>query len=155
MLAPCGLYCGVCGVYIATRDNNMKFKEVLGKLYGSKPEVTECKGCMQPDPPELLYGFCKTCPIRDCVKRKGYYSCHQCGEHPCKYVKNFIMPVGIKVMKRAIPEWRGLCKKLGQAKGDVVFAKAQLERYQCPRCHYPLFRGAKRCRGCGEPVDVD
>ena len=28
-LAPCGLYCGVCGVYYATRDNNAKFMEKL------------------------------------------------------------------------------------------------------------------------------
>jgi hypothetical protein len=76
LLAPCGLYCGVCGVYIATRDHNEKFRAILGKLYGSKPEMTECKGCMQGDPPELLYGFCSTCPIRDCVKGEGFYSCH-------------------------------------------------------------------------------
>ncbi|MBN2152621.1 MAG: DUF3795 domain-containing protein [Candidatus Lokiarchaeota archaeon] len=155
MLAPCGLYCGVCGVYIATRDGNAKFKEILGRLYGSKPERTECMGCMQADPPELLYGFCEICPIRDCVKQKGYYSCRQCEEFPCKLIKNFPMPVGIKVMRRAIPEWRCFCEKLGQAEGDVAFAKAQLERYRCPGCHYPLFRGAKRCRSCGTPVDVD
>jgi len=28
-LAQCGLYCGVCGVYYATRDNNTKFLERL------------------------------------------------------------------------------------------------------------------------------
>ena len=44
LLAPCGLYCGVCGVYIATRDGNEKFKAILGKLYGSEPEKTACKG---------------------------------------------------------------------------------------------------------------
>ena len=26
-LAPCGLYCGVCGVYYATRDQNRGFTE--------------------------------------------------------------------------------------------------------------------------------
>ena len=25
LLAPCGLYCGVCRVYIAHRDDNQKF----------------------------------------------------------------------------------------------------------------------------------
>ncbi len=63
LLAPCGFYCGACGVYIATRDHSEKFKAILGKLYGSKPEKTTCKGCIQRDPPELLYGFCTTCPI--------------------------------------------------------------------------------------------
>ena len=38
LMAPCGLYCGTCGVYIATRDGNEKFKAVMGNLYGTKPE---------------------------------------------------------------------------------------------------------------------
>lgn len=29
LMAPCGLYCGACGVYIATRDKNEKFREVM------------------------------------------------------------------------------------------------------------------------------
>jgi hypothetical protein len=32
-LSPCGLYCGVCGVYYATRDNNPKFLEKLLNFY--------------------------------------------------------------------------------------------------------------------------
>ena len=50
-MAPCGLYCGTCGVYIATRDNNEKFKAAMGGLYGTRPEETVCQGCMQPDLP--------------------------------------------------------------------------------------------------------
>ncbi len=155
LLAPCGLYCGVCGVYIATRDHNEKFKAILGKLYGSKPEVTAYKGCMQGEPPELLYGFCNTCPIRDCVKGKGFYSCHQCKDFPCKYMDNFPMPVGKKVMRRAIPEWRALCAQAGSKAGDIAFAETQFNRYKCPQCGYDLFRGVKRCRSCDSPVDVD
>jgi hypothetical protein len=52
LMAPCGLYCGACGVYLATRDENEKFRAVMGNLYGTKPEETECLGCMQPDPPK-------------------------------------------------------------------------------------------------------
>jgi hypothetical protein len=26
-ISPCGLYCGVCAIYIAHRDNNHKFKD--------------------------------------------------------------------------------------------------------------------------------
>ncbi len=32
LMAPCGLYCGTCGVYIATRDKNEKFKSIMGNL---------------------------------------------------------------------------------------------------------------------------
>ncbi len=155
LLAPCGLYCGVCGVYIATRDRNEKFKVILGKLYGTKPEETECKGCMQGDSPELIYSYCKVCPMRDCVKGKGFYSCHQCSDYPCKFMENFPIPVGKKVMKRAIPEWRALCTERGTEEGNFAFAKAQFDRYRCPTCGNPLFRGAQRCNKCKISTDVD
>jgi hypothetical protein len=103
LMAPCGLYCGACGVYIATRDGNEKFKAILGKLYGTKPEDTECCGCMQPDPPKKMYGYCKICNIRDCVLSKGFYSCHQCSEWPCDRINHFGFATGIRVMKKAIP----------------------------------------------------
>ena len=31
--SPCGLYCGVCAIYMAHRDNNQKLKEGLVRLY--------------------------------------------------------------------------------------------------------------------------
>ncbi|MCX5821492.1 MAG: hypothetical protein NT047_16540 [Deltaproteobacteria bacterium] len=33
--------------------------------------------------------------------------------------------------------------------------KAEEKRYHCPRCGNALFRGAKRCRSCGEAADMD
>jgi len=67
LMAPCGLHCGTCGVYIATRDGNEKFRTIMANLYGTKPEETECLGCMQPDPPKKLISFCRDCPMRNCV----------------------------------------------------------------------------------------
>jgi hypothetical protein len=32
-LAPCGLYCGVCAILIADRNDNVKFKVALVTLY--------------------------------------------------------------------------------------------------------------------------
>ena len=32
LIAPCGLYCGVCAIYIAHRENNEKFKARLLNL---------------------------------------------------------------------------------------------------------------------------
>ncbi len=152
LMAPCGLYCGACGVYISHRDGNTKFRDVLARLYGSKPEETKCKGCMQEDPPDCLYGFCTMCKIRDCVRGKSFYSCHQCDEFPCKLVENFPLPVGRRVMKRAIPRWRELVVEHGDEKGSVEWARGECERYHCPDCGYPLFRGATKCRSCKREV---
>jgi len=38
LVAPCGMYCGVCGVYTANRDNNQKLKDKLANAYGVTPE---------------------------------------------------------------------------------------------------------------------
>ncbi|MCF8083784.1 MAG: DUF3795 domain-containing protein [Deltaproteobacteria bacterium] len=152
LMAPCGLYCGTCGVYIATRDNNEKFKAVMGNLYGTPPEETECLGCMQADSSDRLYAYCKTCDIRDCVNSKGYYSCHQCEGWPCSLIENFPFATGVRVMKRAIPLWREKVAQYGDEKGSIEWARAECERYHCPSCGQPLFRGAQRCRACKEPV---
>ena len=152
LMAPCGLYCGLCGVYIATRDGNEKFKAVMGSLYGTRPEETQCLGCMQNDPPGKLYGFCKMCTIRDCVRGKGYYSCHQCSQWPCERIKNFGLATGRRVMERTIPIWREKVSALGDEKGSIEWARSECERYHCSGCSAPLFRGAQRCRQCGKSV---
>lgn len=152
LMAPCGLYCGACGVYIATRDRNEKFKAVMGNLYGTRPEDTECLGCMQADPPRKLYGYCRTCGIRDCVREKGYESCHPCTEWPCSRIDNFGLATGVRVMKRAIPAWRAMVAELGHKEGSAAWARSECERYHCPHCGKPLFRGAQRCRACKQPV---
>ena len=152
LMAPCGLYCGACGVYIATRDNNEKFKQVMGNLYGTKPEQTECLGCMQPEPPAKMYGYCRICDIRTCVRSKGHYSCHQCAEWPCEKIEKFGFATGRRVMKGTIPVWREKVRQSGDGKGSEEWARSVLERYHCSSCGKPLFRGAKRCRACGKDV---
>lgn len=152
LMAPCGLYCGVCGVYIATRDNNQKFKKAMGNLYGTTPEETECQGCMQTDAKNKLYAYCKLCTIRDCVKKKGFYSCHQCEEWPCEKIENFGLATGKRVMKHTIPIWKSNVAEHGDEKGSVEWARTVCQRYHCPACGKPLFRGAQRCRACNHSV---
>ena len=143
LLAPCGLYCGVCGILIAHRDNNLKFKERLASFYGVKAEDIACKGCLS-DEPSL---FCSTCSIRACTVERGYEGCHECDEFPCASIDNFPVPVGKKVILRAIPTRREV--------GTEKWVELEEQRYKCPKCGHELFRGAKRCRSCKEPVDLD
>ena len=111
--SPCGLYCGVCAIYIAHGDNNQKFKERLANLYkggvsgkGTLPnsenlsaDDIRCNGCLSDD----LFMHCNQCEIRDCSKKKGYEGCHQCAEFPCRHIDNFPMVIGKKVILRAVP----------------------------------------------------
>lgn len=155
LMAPCGLYCGTCGVYIANRDKNEKFRAVIGDLYGTKPEETSCAGCMQPDPPKDLYVYCKICTIRDCVKSKGFYSCHQCDDWPCEQIEKFGLETGKQVMMRTIPVWREKVAELGDEDGSIEWARSECKRYHCSSCGYPLFRGAQRCRQCKKDVSSE
>ncbi|GAB4349187.1 MAG: DUF3795 domain-containing protein [Candidatus Abyssubacteria bacterium] len=143
LLAPCGLYCGVCGIYIADRDQNTKFKERLATVYGVAPEELRCRGCMSDAP----FGYCKTCLIKSCTREKQYQGCHQCTDFPCGHITNFPFEAGRKVMLRAIPQWREM--------GTEKWVEAEEARYHCPECGSALFRGAKRCHQCRVPVDVD
>ena len=143
LAAPCGLYCGVCGIYIAYRDDNAKFKERLKDVYLVDADEIRCEGCLS----QVLFKYCQDCPIRACTLEKGIEGCHQCGDFPCRFIEDFPLPVGKKVILRAIPTWRQL--------GTGRWMEEEEKRYHCPQCGYELFRGAKRCRNCRELVDLD
>jgi predicted RNA-binding Zn-ribbon protein involved in translation (DUF1610 family) len=142
LLAPCGLYCGVCGIYLAHREGNHKFKERLAQFYQRTPEEMACRGCLS----EERYVYCRTCAVRDCATEKGLQGCHQCQDFPCDLVRG-LRPIAQRVVLRTIPAWREL--------GTEKFVEEEKARYQCPHCGYQLFRGAKRCRICRQPVDLD
>ena len=143
LLAPCGLYCGVCGVLIASRDNNEKFRQRLSTVYECAPEEIACKGCRSGE----RFKYCQTCAIRSCALEKHYIGCYQCEDFPCGLIDAMQFPVGRKVALRAIPAWRRL--------GTERWVEEEERRYHCPYCGYKLFRGAKRCRNCREPIDQD
>ncbi|MFW9866482.1 MAG: hypothetical protein ACFFEN_10345 [Candidatus Thorarchaeota archaeon] len=62
-------------------------------------------------------------------------------------IEKFPIPVGKKVILRAIPRWKEV--------GTERWVKEEEERYHCPECDNPLFRGAQRCNKCGISVGVD
>lgn len=150
-LAPCGLYCGVCGVYYATRDDNEKFLEKLLGVYqemipGLEALTTEdlkCDGCLS----KRVSYFCRVCAIKDCTRKKRIAGCHECDDFPCDHIDGFPVPVGKRVILRAVPYRR--------EHGTEKWVADEEARYHCPRCHHLLFRGAKRCNQCKTAVDLD
>jgi len=147
LLAPCGLYCGVCSIYIAHRDNNVRFKEKLlpvYKAFAKDIDDISCTGCLSDG---IVFPVCRVCSIKKCTKEKGIEGCHQCDDFPCKFINNFPVRVAKKVMQRTIPHWREV--------GANQFVEDEEKRYICPNCANPLFRGAKRCNKCKTEVDLD
>jgi hypothetical protein len=156
-VSPCGLYCGVCAIYIAGRDNNQKFKEGLVNLYkgnvngkGTLPncenlttEDIQCGGCLSDNP----FMHCRQCEIRACTKEKGYTGCHECDDFPCQHIENFPMVVGKKVILRAIPYRREV--------GTEKWIEDEEARYICPECGNKVFRGVIKCNQCKVKLDLD
>ncbi len=57
------------------------------------------------------------------------------------------MTVGKKVILRAVPYRRKL--------GTEQWVKDEEARYFCPTCNTKVFRGAIRCNGCKQPLNLD
>lgn len=147
LLAPCGLWCGVCSIYIAHENNNLKFKEKLLPVYkGIAKDLDDiaCTGCLSEG---TIFPVCKVCAIKKCCKDKKIKGCYLCEEFPCKFIDNFPIPVGKKVILRSVPFWR--------QHGTEKYVEAEMNRYHCPDCGNQLFRGAKRCNKCKIPVNID
>jgi len=155
--SPCGVYCGVCAIYIAHRDNNQKFKQALLNLYkgkvpgkGTLPnsenlsiEDIKCGGCLSDEP----FLYCRQCEIKSCTKAKGYTGCHECDEFPCQLIENFPMAIGKKVIFRAVPYRREV--------GTEKWMQDEEARYVCPECGNKVFRGAVKCNQCKAELDLD
>ena len=155
--SPCGLYCGVCAIYMADRDDNEKFKQSLVRLYqggvpgkGTLPESgamttadIHCKGCLSDD----RFMFCENCSIRDCAQDRGIEGCHDCEDFPCAHINDFPMAVGKKVILRSVA--------FRKAWGTAEWIRQEEERYVCPQCGNKVFRGVTRCNQCKHPLDLD
>jgi hypothetical protein len=68
-------------------------------------------------------------------------------EFPCSLIDEFPLPVGKKVILRAVPYWR--------THGTEQWILAEEKRYRCLECGQKLFRGDKQCHQCKCPVNVD
>ena len=85
-LSPCGIDCGECWVFIATRDNDSALKQRLAADFfmehGIKadPNDINCQGCQDRAP---LLGFCRVCQNRSCAAERGFSPCAECLEFPC------------------------------------------------------------------------
>ena len=150
-VAPCGLYCGVCRIHHATQENDLAYLKRLLRIYARRfpemaslpPDELLCDGCLS----ARRFPFCQECSIRDCAQQKGLQGCYACADFPCGLVDEFPMPVGKRVILRAVPYWR--------THGMEEWAIAEEKRYRCPECGHRLFRGARQCERCRAAVDVD
>jgi hypothetical protein len=100
LLAYCGLKCGGCQIYLATREIDkekqeklrVQIAELINEEYGIsiKPkDVTDCDGCKASS--GRLYSGCSQCEIRKCAQEKDFLTCAHCIEYPCDKLQKFLV----------------------------------------------------------------
>ena len=140
---PCGIYPGICPIYIAAKDKHSRLKQILASELNVSVREIRCNGCLSKNP----FIKCHECKVRDCVIARGIEGCHACPDFPCPKIEGMTDPVGKKVILRAVPALR----QMGVAK----FIEEEIRHYQCPHCGYQLFMGVGRCRNCNNSVSLD
>ncbi|MCP4348619.1 MAG: DUF3795 domain-containing protein [Desulfobacterales bacterium] len=145
ILSPCGLYCGVCGVYIAHKNNDQVLKKEMSKHHNCSITDIECEGCFS----DNRFLFCRICEIRTCVIDNDYEGCHECDKFPCGLFLNNdeFSESAQKLMKRSVIDRR----TFGTAKWQIEEEK----RYSCPHCKNIVPRHQNICYSCNVKVEIE
>jgi Protein of unknown function (DUF3795) len=80
LTAPCGLYCGGCPLYLASKDEKMA--EAIAQKFSIPIEAASCIGCR---PAQGTPTPCKgtKCATYSCAEAKGHFTCVECDDFPC------------------------------------------------------------------------
>jgi len=138
-LSPCGMYCSVCSVRAADRNNDQTLKGQLAAFFRTSPENIACEGCMS----DKTFQMVKVCSIRACAQNNGLKGCHECDDFPCNNIKNYPIELARNRILEAIPRWKEL--------GTERFVAEVENHYTCAKCGTLLHRYADKCGNCQNP----
>ena len=121
-IAPCGICCNVCYVYLRERN--------------------PCKGCR--DNTGSQPNSCRSCKIKDCVDSRGLKGCHECEEMPCALIKR----LDKSYRKRYGVSLTENLAMLAIA-GRREFLSVEKERWTCAYCGGVISLHDGECSECG------
>jgi hypothetical protein len=122
LLAPCGVTCGVCYVYLRKK----------------KP----CLGCRAAD--DAKPGHCRTCKIKTCAADQGLDFCYQCASFPCQIIKRLDKSYRQRYQVSLIEN--GLRLK---ALGAAAYLQQERDRWTCAQCGGTVNMHDRVCSECG------
>ena len=137
LVAVCGLYCGACSVYLATREEPARL-EILAAKLGQSVEETRCLGCRS----DLRSQHCRSCTFVECASARGHFVCGECQDYPCAPFSQF---------QAACPHRAEIPADMAQIleAGPATWALGIPERYACPACGTVNAAYDLACRRCG------
>jgi hypothetical protein len=147
LVAPCGLYCGACPMYLATTQNSdEKLKAMLQQFGAGRSNVNRedfvCEGCLGGG---KLASFCRRCNLRECAAGKPNVTrCSDCPDFPCSKITNFNND-GMRHHSEVLENLRQI-KQMGMKK----WTEHEEDRWRCPQCKANLSWYDEKCSKCGE-----
>jgi len=133
------LYCGSCGIYLATNENNTDKLLQYAIVLQQSLEETFCDGCRAP----RKSTHCdKLCTFIKCQHTKALDECGVCNEFPCKDLLDFksILPHRIEIL-----ESQDRLKEIGLKKWLIEMHA----NFSCSLCNTTNSAYDISCRKCG------
>jgi hypothetical protein len=125
LIAPCGMNCAVCYVYLRKK----------------KP----CLGCRGQD--EAKPDHCRQCKIKDCASGQGVDFCFNCPTFPCPVIKrldkSYRQRYQISLIENAL--------RL-ETIGARQYLIEEKEKWTCPACGGAISLHDRVCSECGRKV---
>lgn len=148
LVAPCGLYCGACPMYLASQEkDDQKLKALTQQFSAGKMQLKQedllCDGCIGKG---RIASFCRKCAIRACAEGKANVTrCSDCPEFPCARITDFNND-GMLHHAEVLANLRQL-----RAMGIREWTKHEADRWRCPQCRTAIAWYDKACAKCGAP----
>lgn len=138
LAAACGLYCGSCGIYLATQECDteklLQYAIVLNQHFNE----TLCDGCRS----DRKSAHCaKMCGFIKCTLTKGIDFCVYCNEFPCRKLSESQSAL---IHRVEILESQIRLKEIGLEK----WLSEMHENYSCPECNTVNSAYQISCRKC-------
>jgi uncharacterized protein YutD len=138
LAAVCGLYCEACTLFIATKEDPARLKELAARFRLSE-EAVKCYGCRS----TKRWPYCQTCKMFSCAAERGLECCGGCRDYPCSDLKQFQSE-----RPHRIELWDDLAQIT--AIGYEHWLRGIRENYACPQCRTINSAYDPQCRKCGE-----
>lgn len=95
-VAYCGIVCGTCPIYVATKQENREAQQrmraeivrLCQEHYGMQyqlEDITDCDGCRTEG--GRLFPPSTACQIRTCAKQRGIENCAHCPDYACEQLE--------------------------------------------------------------------
>lgn len=151
LVGICGLYCGTCGIYLASRDNDAEQLSEISQGTGIPGDKIRCNGCLSDE----VFPRCIECRhgFRQCAREKKVTWCFQCSEFPCHRLTLFRdvhVVDGISHHAHVIEDLQYI-----KDHGIEDWVKKQEKAGSCSECGKRLYWFSRECPQCHTPVRLN